>query len=68
MSEKTKLILKVIVSVLIAALTALSTALGLNSCTATRKYVTKATYVQVGDSISQISTEVTETYIGKKKQ
>lgn len=67
MDEKTKLILKVIVSVLIAALTALGAALGLNSCTATRKYVTKATYVQVGDSISQISTEVTETYIGKKK-
>lgn len=67
MNEKTKLILKVVISVLIAALTALGATLGLNSCTATRKYVTKATYVQVGDSISQISTEVTETYIGKKK-
>lgn len=67
MSDKAKLILKVVISVTIAALTALGTALGLTSCTATRKYVTKATYVQVGDSISQISTEVTETYIGKKK-
>lgn len=67
MSDKAKLILKVVISVTIAALTALGTALGLTSCTATRKYVTKATYVQMGDSISQISTEVTETYIGKKK-
>ena len=67
MSDKTKLILKIIISVTIAALTALGTALGLSSCTASRKYVTKATYVQKGDSISQITTEVTETYHAKKK-
>ena len=67
MSEQTKMILKVVISVTIAALTALGAALGLSSCTATRKYVTKATYVQKGDSISQISTEVIETYHAKKK-
>lgn len=67
MSDKTKLILKVVISVLIAALTALGAAFGLTSCNVTRKVTTEAAYYQRGDTTVQIVTKTTETYDASKK-
>lgn len=67
MSEKTKLILKVVISVLIAALTALGATLGLTSCNVTRKVTTEASYYQRGDTTVNIVTRTIETYDATKK-
>lgn len=67
MSDKAKLILKVVISVVIAALTALGAALGLSSCNVTRKVTTEATYYQRGDTTVNIVTRTTETYDATKK-
>lgn len=67
MSDKTKLILKVVISVIIAALTALGAALGLSSCNVTRKVTTEASYFQRGDTTVNIITRTTETYDATKK-
>lgn len=67
MSDKAKLILKVVISVVIAALTALGAALGLTSCNVTRKVTTEASYFQRGDTTVNIITRTTETYDATKK-
>lgn len=67
MSDKTKLILKVVITVAIAALTALGAALGLTSCNVTRKVTTEASYFQRGDTTVNIITRTTETYDATKK-
>lgn len=67
MSDKTKLILKVVITVTIAALTALGAALGLTSCNVTRKVTTEASYFQRGDTTVNIITRTTETYDATKK-
>ena len=67
MSDKTKLILKIVVSVLIAALTALAGALGLTSCNVTRTITTQAQYYQKGDTTCTIVTKTIETYDASKK-
>lgn len=67
MSDKTKLIIKVIVTVLIAALTALASALGLSSCNVTRSVTTQSEYFQRGDTSVVIHTRTTETYDATKK-
>lgn len=67
MSEKTKLILKVIIAVTIAALTALGTSLGLTSCNVTRVVTNESQYYQKGDTSVVIQTKITETYDASKK-
>lgn len=67
MSDKTKLILKVVISVMVAALTALGATLGLTSCNVTRKVTTEACYYQRGDTTVNIVTRTTETYDATKK-
>lgn len=67
MSEKTKMILKVVISVAIAALSALGAALGLTSCNVTRVVTNKAEYWQKGDTAVTIVTKTTETYDASKK-
>lgn len=67
MSEKTKLILKVLITVSIAALTALGATLGLTSCNVTRKVTTEASYYQRGDTTVNIVTRTIETYDATKK-
>lgn len=67
MSDKTKLILKVVITVAVAALTALGAALGLTSCNVTRKVTTEASYFQRGDTTVNIITRTTETYDATKK-
>lgn len=67
MSEKTKLILKVIIAVTIAALTALGTSLGLTSCNVTRVITNESQYFQRGDTSIVIQTKTTETYDASKK-
>lgn len=67
MSDKTKLILKVVISVTIAALTALGATLGLTSCNVTRKVTTEASYYQRGDTTVNIVTRTIETYDATKK-
>jgi hypothetical protein len=67
MSEKTKLIIKVIISVLIAACTAIGATLGLTSCNVTRKVTTEASYYQRGDTTVNIVTRTIETYDATKK-
>lgn len=67
MSEKTKMILKVVISVGIAALSALGAALGLTSCNVTRVVTNKAEYWQKGDTAVTIVTKTTETYDASKK-
>lgn len=66
MSDKTKLIIKIIVSVLIAALTALAGALGLTSCNVTRSITTESQYFQRGDTTCTIVTKTIETYDARK--
>lgn len=67
MSEKVKLIIKIICSVIIAALTALLSVLGLSSCNVTRKITTESAFYQRGDTAVTISTKTTETYDATKK-
>ena len=67
MSDKTKMILKVVVSVLIAALTAFAAALGLTSCNVTRVITNESKYYQKGDTAIVIQTKTTETYDASKK-
>lgn len=67
MSDKTKLILKVIIAVTIAALTALGTSLGLTSCNVTRVITNESQYFQRGDTSIVIQTKTTETYDASKK-
>ena len=68
MSEKTKMILKVVISVAIAALTALAAGLGLTSCNVTRTITNESSYVQRGDTNVVIHTKTIETYDASKKK
>lgn len=68
MSEKTKLILKIVISVMIAALTALGSVLGLTSCNVTRTITTQSQYFTKGDTTCTIVTKTIETYDATKKQ
>lgn len=67
MSDKTKMILKVVISVLIAALTTLAAGLGLTSCNVTRTITTQSQYYQKGDTTCTIVTKTIETYDASKK-
>lgn len=67
MSDKTKLILKVIIAVGVAALTALGAALGLTSCNVTRIITNQSEYYQRGDTSVMIQTKTIETYDASKK-
>lgn len=67
MSDKTKLILKVVISVIIAALTALSATLGLTSCNVTRVITNESSYLQRGDTNVVIHTKTIESYDASKK-
>lgn len=67
MSDKTKMILKVVISVLIAALTALAAGLGLTSCNVTRKTTTESAFYQRGDTAVQIFSKTIESYDATKK-
>lgn len=67
MSDKTKLILKVVISVLLAALTALGASLGFTSCNVTRVVTTESSYFQRGDTTVTIQTKTVETYDATKK-
>ena len=67
MSDKTKLILKVVFAAIIAALTAISAALGLSSCNVTRVVTNESQYFQRGDTSVVIQTKTTETYDATKK-
>lgn len=67
MSDKAKLILKVIITVAIAALTALGAALGLQSCNVTRIITNKSEFTQRGDTSVMIQTKTVETYDASKK-
>lgn len=67
MSDKAKLILKVIITVAVAALTALGAALGLQSCNVTRIITNKSEFTQRGDTSVMIQTKTIETYDASKK-
>lgn len=67
MSDKAKLILKVVITVIIAALTALGASLGLTSCNVTRTITTQSQYFQKGDTTCTIVTKTIETYDATKK-
>lgn len=67
MSDKTKLILKVVISVALAALTALGASLGLTSCNVTRVVTTESSYFQRGDTTVTIQSKTIETYDATKK-
>lgn len=68
MSDKAKLILKVVIAVLVAALTALGASLGLTSCNVTRVITNESQYFQRGDTSVVIQTKTTETYDASKKR
>lgn len=68
MSDKTKLILKVIITVAIAALSALGAALGLTSCNVTRTVTTQSEYFQRGDTTCTIVTKTIESYDARKNK
>ena len=68
MSDKTKLIIKVVISVAIAALTALATGLGLTSCNVTRAITNESSYLQRGDTSVVIHTKTIETYDAYKNK
>ena len=68
MSDKTKMVLKVVISVAIAALTALAAGLGLTSCNVTRTITNESSYVQRGDTNVVIHTKTIETYDASKKK
>ena len=67
MSDKTKMILKVVISVVIAALSALAAGLGLTSCNVTRTISNRSEYFQLGDTSVMIQTKTIETYDATKK-
>ena len=67
MSEKTKLILKVVIAVIMAALSARGAALGLTACNVTRVVTNESQYFQRGDTSVVIQTKTTETYDASKK-
>lgn len=67
MSDKTKMIIKIVASVIIAALTALLSTLGLTSCNVTRVITNESSYVQRGDTNVVIHTKTIETYDASKK-
>lgn len=67
MSEKTKMILKVVITVLIAALTALGASLGLTACNVTRVVTNESSYLQRGDTAVTIHVKTVETYDASKK-
>lgn len=67
MSDKTKMILKVVISVIIAALSALAAGLGLTSCNVTRTISNRSEYFQLGDTSVMIQTKTVETYDATKK-
>lgn len=67
MSDKTKMIIKVVASVIIAALTALLASLGLTSCNVTRVITNESSYLQRGDTSVVIHTKTIETYDASKK-
>lgn len=66
MSDKAKMILKVVIAVLVAALTALGASLGLTSCNVTRSITTESQYFQRGDTTCTIVTKTIETYDARK--
>lgn len=67
MSDKTKMILKVVISVAIAALSALAAGFGLTSCNVTRTVSNRSEYFQVGDTSVMIQTKTVESYDATKK-
>lgn len=67
MSNKTKMIIKVVASVIIAALSALLASLGLTSCNVTRVITNESSYLQRGDTSVVIHTKTIETYDASKK-
>lgn len=67
MSDKAKLILKIVISVLVAALSALACALALPSCNVTRTITNESQYYQRGDTSVVIQTKTIETYDASKK-
>lgn len=67
MSDKTKMILKVVISVAIAALSALAAGLGLTSCNVTRTITNRSECFQLGDTSVMIQTKTVETYDATKK-
>ena len=67
MSDKTKMILKVVISVAIAALSALAAGLGLSSCNVTRTVSNRSEYFQLGDTSVMIQTKTIESYDATKK-
>ena len=67
MSDKTKMILKVVISVAIAALSALAAGLGLSSCNVTRTVSNRSEYFQLGDTSVMIQTKTIESYAATKK-
>ena len=67
MSDKTKMILKVVISVAIAALSALAAGFGLTSCNVTRTISNRSEYFQLGDTSVMIQTKTIETYDATKK-
>lgn len=68
MSNKTKIIIKIVASVIIAALTALCASLGLSSCNVTRVITNESSFVQRGDTNVVIHTKTIETYDASKKR
>lgn len=67
MSDKAKMIIKVVASVIIAALTALLASLGLTSCNVTRVITNESSCLQRGDTSVVIHTKTIETYDASKK-
>lgn len=67
MSDKAKLIIKVIIAVVCAALAALGSALGLSGCNVTRTMTNESKYLQKGDTSVVIQTKTIEKYDASKK-
>lgn len=66
MSDRTKLILKIVITVVIAALTALGSVLGLTACNVTRVVTNESKYYQKGDTCVTITSKTVETYDATK--
>lgn len=67
MSNKTKLIIKIIITVLIAAASAVGASLGLTSCNAVRTITNRSEFYQKGDTSVMIQTKTTESYDATQK-
>lgn len=67
MSDKTKMVIKVVISVAIAALSALAAGLGMTSCNVTRTVSNRSEYFQLGDTSVMIQTKTIESYDATKK-